>query len=256
MKIALIQSDIIWEDIHRNLEKFSEKISSLHEKCDLIILPEMFATGFSMQPEKFADFANIQLSWMALQSGTLNAVITGSIIREEKGNFFNSLIWMSPNGNYQIYNKRHLFSFAGEHLHYTPGTENITPIIGRFRIRPLICYDLRFPVWSRNKKEYDVLIYIANWPEIRIDSWRTLLKARALENLCYVVGVNRIGFDVNQISHSGHSCIYDFKGTEILVLEAHKEAVKTIEIDFDSLSIFREKFPAQNDADHFVISNL
>jgi len=139
-------------------------------------------------------------------------------------------------------------------LHYTPGYETITPTIGNFRIRPLICYDLRFPVWSRNKKEYDLLIYVSNWPDIRIDAWKTLLKARAIENLCYVAGVNRIGYDGNTIAHSGHSCVFDFKGNAILGFEPYKEGIKTIELDLETLNAYRERFPAQDDADDFTIS--
>jgi predicted amidohydrolase len=256
MKITLIQSDIVWEDVRENLRLFSEKIISVIDKTDLIVLPEMFATGFSMQPEKFSKFSKLQIDWLLEQSKTKKTVITGSIIREENGKFFNSLIWITPTGNYQIYNKKHLFSFAGEHLHYTAGSETINPVIHQVRFRPLICYDLRFPVWCRNKNDYDVLLFVANWPDIRIDAWKTLLKARAIENLSYVVGVNRVGDDGNKISHSGNSCIFDYKGTEILSFEPFEEGIKTAEIDIDALKLFREKFPAEKDADDFMFKSL
>jgi omega-amidase len=255
MKITLIQSDIVWENIEQNLLAFSQKIASINEATDLIILPEMFTTGFSMHPKHFAGSTHTQINWLAEQSLAKNAVITGSIIREENGSFYNSLVWMDPKGDYEIYNKRHLFSFAGEHLFYTSGNKTITPMIDQFRIRPLICYDLRFPVWSRNQNDYDLLIYVANWPDIRIDAWMSLLKARAIENLCYVAAVNRIGYDGNQILHSGHSCVFDFKGNPILTFESYKEGVKTIEIDLETLKLFREKFPAEKDADQFMIMN-
>ena len=253
MNITLIQSDIKWENIQSNLDLFSEKIDSIIYRTDLIILPEMFATGFSMQPEKFKAYTELQLNWLAKQAKLKNCVVTGSIIREDKNRYYNSIIWMKPDGEYLVYNKRHLFSYAEEHLHYTPGSESITPQIGAFRIRPLICYDLRFPVWSRNKNDYELLIYVANWPNIRIDAWKTLLKARAIENLCYVVGVNRVGSDGNNIEHSGHSCVFDFKGNELLGFEPYKEGIKTLELDSDTLNAFRKKFPAGDDADDFTI---
>ncbi len=253
INITLIQTDIIWEDIKQNQELLSQKINSVKHKTDLIILPEMFATGFSMHPKKFAYASEQQIEWMKTISINKKCTVTGSIINQINGRFYNSLIWMNPDGLHSVYNKRHLFTYAGEHLHYSPGNQNITPELNGFKIRPLICYDLRFPVWSRNRNDYDLLIYIANWPHIRISAWNALLKARAIENLAYVAGVNRVGLDANQIPHSGYSCLIDYKGNEQLSFEAFEEGVKNMDIDLESLNSFREKFPADKDADEFNI---
>ncbi|MCF6365097.1 MAG: amidohydrolase [Bacteroidales bacterium] len=251
MNVTIIQSNLIWEGVEANLKHFSEKINSVTEETDLIVLPEMFATGFSMKPKKFAKYDNHQIYWLSEHAKNKNAVITGSIISEENGNFFNSLIWMQADGNYFQYNKRHLFTFAGEDKYYSAGKKSIITNINNWKLKPLICYDLRFPVWSRNKQDYDVLIYIANWPERRNDAWKTLLKARAIENQCYVVGVNRVGEDGSGIYHSGDSAVIDPKGNIISKTKAHHESVETISLDFEELDSFRKKFPVANDADKF-----
>lgn len=253
MKVTIIQSSIIWEDIDKNLKHFSNKINSIKEYTDLIVLPEMFATGFSMKPEKFASSENIQIEWLRNQAKKKDAILVAGIITNKKDIFFNSLIWMQPNGEYSVYNKKHLFSFAGENKHYTAGNSFLITKIKDWRIRPLICYDLRFPVWSRNKNDYDILIYIANWPERRKDAWKTLLKARAIENQCYVIGVNRIGNDDNNIYHSGDSAIIDPKGNIISKTKAHEEKVETISLNLEELNIFKKKFPVEKDADKFEI---
>ena len=254
MKVTIIQSNLVWENVDENLKRFSEKINSIKEHTDLIVLPEMFATGFSMKPEIFAKHEKLQLDWLSEHAKKKNAVLTGSIITERNGNYFNSLIWMNPDGAYKQYDKRHLFTFAGEDNHYTAGNESISVSINDWRIKPLICYDLRFPVWSRNKQDYDVLIYVANWPERRSDAWKTLLKARAIENQAYVIGVNRLGEDGNGIYHSGDSAVIDPKGNIISKTKAHKESVETVSISLDELNAFRDKFPVGNDADDFIIS--
>jgi len=254
MKVTIIQSNLIWEDIEGNLKQFSEKIYSIQEETDLIVLPEMFATGFSMKPEIFANFEQIQIEWLAKHAKRKNAVITGSIITKKNEKYFNTLIWMQPNGKVSVYNKKHLFSFAGEDKFYSPGNEVLISKINNWKLKPLICYDLRFPVWSRNKKDYDVLIYVANWPEIRNDVWKILLKARAIENQCFVIGVNRIGNDGNNIYHSGDSAIVDPKGNIISKTKAHKESVETVSLNLDELNNFRKKFPVSNDADKFEIN--
>jgi len=254
MKVTIIQSDLIWEDINANLNAFSNKINSIQEQTDLIILPEMFATGFSMQPDKFAKHQDIQIKWLTEQSKKTNAVICGSIISESNNKYFNSLIWMQPNGQFSVYNKKHLFSFAGEDKFYEAGNEILTTKINNWKIRPLICYDLRFPVWSRNKNNnYDILIYVANWPEIRSNAWKTLLKARAIENQVYVIGVNRIGNDGNNIYHSGDSAIINPKGNIISKTKPHEESIETINLDLNELLDFRKKFPVANDADDFIL---
>ena len=253
MKVTIIQSNIIWEDVESNLENFSNKIDSIKEKTDLIVLPEMFATGFSMKPELFANFEYLQLEWLANQANENNAIIVAGIITNKSNNYFNSLIWMQPNGEYNVYNKKHLFTFAGEDMFYSAGNNLLITKINNWKIRPLICYDLRFPVWSRNKNDYDILIYIANWPEVRSEVWKTLLKARAIENQCYVIGVNRVGDDGNNIYHSGNSAIIDPKGNIISKTKAHEESVETISLNLEELNSFKEKFPVANDADNFKI---
>ncbi len=253
LKVTIIQSDLFWEDINKNLNSFSEKINSIQEKTDLIILPEMFATGFSMIPEKFSKYEKELIDWFSEYSSSKNVIITGSIITKDNNNFFNTLIWMLPDGTYKTYNKRHLFTFAGEDKHYSAGKDLLLTEINNIKIKPLICYDLRFPVWSRNKNNYDVLIYIANWPERRNDAWKTLLKARAIENQCFVIGVNRIGNDGNNIYHSGDSMVIDPKGKTISSINAHEEKTETLTLNIDELNAFRKKFPVGNDADSFEI---
>lgn len=254
MKVTLIQSNIIWEDVQSNLDSYSEKINSIQDDTDLIVLPEMFATGFSMKPADFAKFKNHQLTWLSVHAHLKNAVISGSIIREVDQNYYNSLVWAEPNGSFQFYDKRHLFGFAGENKHYAAGKEHLITRIDNWRIKPLICYDLRFPVWSRNRKYYDVLLYVANWPDARIEAWKTLLKARAIENMSYVIAVNRVGEDGNGINHSGDSLVVDPKGNVFLEFTPYEEGIQTIELDYDEVSGLREKFPAMDDADDFQIT--
>ena len=253
LKVTIIQSDLVWEDVKENLNRFSDKIKSVNQDTDLIVLPEMFATGFSMKPEKFASFEKIQLDWLYEQAVRKDAIIVGSIIREREGKSYNSLIWMNPTGETKIYNKRHLFGFANEDQHYSQGDKHIITSIGNWRFRPLICYDLRFPVWSRNKKDYDVLIYVANWPDARIEAWKILLRARAIENQAYVIAVNRVGDDGNGIAHSGDSLVIDPKGNIICNATPYEEAIKSVTIDYDELLTFRKKFPAEDDADVFKL---
>ena len=254
MNISIIQSNLVWENIEENLKRFSDKIDSIKEQTDLIVLPEMFATGFSMKPVVFAEYEELQLDWLSIHAEKKNAVLTGSIITEKSGNYFNSLIWMNPDGTYKQYDKRHLFTFAREDKHYSAGDEQLHVNLSDWKIKPLICYDLRFPVWSRNKQNYDVLIYVANWPERRSDAWKTLLKARAIENQAYVIGVNRVGEDGNGIYHSGDSAVIDPKGNIVSKTQAHEESVEAVSISLDELNAFRVKFPVGNDADDFVIS--
>jgi predicted amidohydrolase len=258
LKITIIQSNLDWENIDKNLEMFSSKINSIVEPTDLIVLPEMFTTGFSMQPEKLADTMDGRtVQWMKKQATNKNCVITGSFICVENGNYYNRLIWMKPDGSFSVYDKRHLFSMANEHKHYTAGNKKMTEEINGWKICPLICYDLRFPVWSRNTNadKYDVLIYVANWPERRNHPWKTLLLARAIENQCYVVGVNRIGNDGNEIYHSGDSAVINFKGEIISKTPAHDESVETITLQHNDLEEFRTQFPVLNDADGFHLSS-
>ena len=253
LKVTIIQSDLVWENIEANLNNFTEKIQLIKENTDLIILPEMFATGFSMNPSKFSSDQEKVIQKMKEFSVLKNAVVTGTVITEKNGQFFNTLIWMTPDGTYKTYNKRHLFSFAGEDKFYSQGKDHLLVSLKGWNIMPLICYDLRFPVWSRNTNNYDLLIYVANWPERRNDVWTTLLKARAIENQSYVIGVNRVGTDGNAIYHSGDSGVYDAKGNKISKTKVHEENIETLLLDKDKLNAFREKFPVGKDADNFRI---
>ena len=258
LKITIIQSGLHWENKEKNLNMFSQKISAIAESTDLIVLPEMFTTGFSMSPEKFAEQMNgITVSWMKEKAKEKKCVITGSFICEENGNYFNRLVWMNVDGTYSTYDKRHLFRMANEDDHYSAGQKKIIVELKGWKICPLICYDLRFPVWSRNKSssEFDMLIYVANWPEIRSCPWKTLLLARAIENQSYVVGLNRVGKDGNEIYHSGDSAVINAKGEIISKIKPHEESTETITLNYSELMEFRIAFPAMLDADSFEIKN-
>ena len=256
IKITILQSDLHWENIEKNLDMFSEKISSITEETDLIILPEMFSTGFTMNAKACAE--NMQgktIAWLQSKAKEKNCVITGSIIIKEEGEFYNRLIWMKPDGTFELYNKRHLFRLADEQQTYTAGDKQIITEINGWKICPLICYDLRFPVWGRRTKQedYDLLLYVANWPQRRIHAWQQLLIARAIENQSYVAGVNRIGNDGNIIYHSGNSAVIDFKGEQISNTKSDTESIETISLSKQSLIDFRKHFPFADDADVFKI---
>ena len=260
LSFTLVQTPLHWEDKAANLEMFQKKISQLENKGQVIVLPEMFTTGFSMSPEKWAEnMEGPTLQWLKDISREQRVIVTGSFIAEEKGNYFNRLIWMLPNGNYGQYDKRHLFAFAGEDEHYTAGDKRLVASVNGWKINLQVCYDLRFPVWARQQFdeegnfEYDVLIYVANWPERRNKAWRTLLQARAIENQCYVIGLNRVGNDGKEIYHSGDSMVIDPLG-EILYHAEHIEEIATISLDKDHLNTIREKFPFWKDADSFGIN--
>lgn len=265
LKITFIQSYLHWENAIANLAMFEEKIWQLKATTDLIILPEMFTTGFSMRAPALAEHMNMNtFKWMKQQAAQTGAVITGSYIVKDKDKFYNRLIWMRPDGSYEQYDKRHLFRMAEEHQIYAAGTNRIITQLKGWRICPLICYDLRFPVWSRNSSitarqgdhpqepVYDCLIYIANWPAARSYAWSTLLQARAIENLSYVVGVNRVGTDGKGHAYSGNSAIVSPKG-EQLFYQADSEMMHTVTLDAEELIAFRHKFPAHLDADSFEV---
>lgn len=264
LKIAAIQSNLYWEDKENNLHMFSEKLRAFLEPTDVFVLPEMFSTGFSMNTLALAEpMGGPALQWMREQARIKNAAITGSIITEEDGRYYNRLYWVNPDGTYQFYDKRHLFRMAGEDRYYSPGRQRIIIEYKGWRICPLVCYDLRFPVWSRNRFrnaegrmecEYDLLIYVANWPERRTHAWKTLLMARAAENLSYVIGVNRVGNDANFIYHSGESGVYNYKGEIIRTGIISAEEMVYAQLSMQDLMDFRKAFPAGFDADHFVIS--
>ncbi|MCH7657955.1 MAG: amidohydrolase [Bacteroidetes bacterium] len=254
LKITIVQTNIHWENKNENTEMFSRIIRNMAQNTDLVILPEMFSTGFSMQPALLAEYINgPTVSWMSKIAREYNAVITGSIIIREKNKFLNRLIWMPPDGNLKYCDKRHLFRMGEETQYYSRGNKKLITSWKGWRFRPLVCYDLRFPVWSRNRNDYDMLIYVANWPEARRKVWKNLLVARALENQVYVVGVNRIGVDGRDISYAGESMIVNPRGNIVSEISAHKESVETISVSLDDLITFREKFPVHLDADNFRI---
>lgn len=262
LTITTIQSNLHWEDSEANLSMFEEKINAIKEKTEIVVLPEMFSTGFSMNPKKLAEkMDGTTVSWMSRVAAEKKIILTGSIIIEEDGHYYNRLIWMLPNGQYGVYNKRHRFAFAGEDEHYTAGNKRLIASVKGWRINLLVCYDLRFPVWARQSSsiekeldapEYDVLIYVANWPERRIHAWKTLLTARAIENQCYVIGVNRVGNDGNNIVYSGDSMLIDPSG-EILYSKTKDEDIFTITLQKEKLDETRNKFPFWKDADIFTL---
>jgi predicted amidohydrolase len=254
INVTLIQSDIIWEDRISNLKKYQEKINQI-ESTDLIILPEMFTTGFSMSPKSISENMNGEtIQWMKQNAHKMNSAICGSIIIEEDSKYFNRFIWVNPDGSIHHYDKRHLFSFAGENENYTPGNEKIIIEYKGWKICPLICYDLRFPVWSRNSEDYDLLIYVANWPDKRKSAWKSLLTARAIENQCYVIGVNRVGEDSKNY-YSGDSSLINALG-ETLYTNSHIEEIYSNTISKYDLNKIRTQLPFLNDKDNFKIIDL
>lgn len=262
LTITTIQSDLFWEDVVSNLNSFEAKIKSIDTKTGIVVLPEMFSTGFSMNTEKHAEkMDGYTLEWMKRVSKENKIILTGSLMIKENEHCFNRLIWMMPNGTFGYYDKRHLFGYGEEDKHFSSGNKRLIASVNGWKINLQICYDLRFPVWSRQQSryineeftpEYDVLIYVANWPERRSHAWKTLLCARAMENQCYVVGVNRVGKDGNGIYHSGDSIVVDPVG-EVLYHMADKEDIFTITLDKNSLLETRTRFPFLKDADHFNI---
>jgi omega-amidase len=256
--VSLIQSSLHWEDVGKNLQMFTEKFQNEElNGSDLIILPEMFNTGFTMKSELFAESMDGKtVSWMREMAAQKNAVVAGSLIIKSEGKNYNRLVWMLPDGVVHFYDKRHLFRMAGENEHFSPGKERVIFNIKGWRICPLICYDLRFPIWSRNSNNFDLLFYVANWPERRSHAWRSLLVARAIENLCYVAAVNRVGTDGKEVLFSGDSAIIDFRGEYLATTIPHVEEVLKMELSLDDLLSFRASFPAHLDADDYEIMEM
>lgn len=255
LRISTLQTSLHWEDPAKNVAHFTEKIAQL-PPTDILILPEMFTTGFTMKPEAQAeDNGGIGLKWMQQQAQAKNCVITGSISVKENRNYYNRLYWVKPDGSFLSYDKRHLFSMGKEHEHYTAGNSKLIIDYKGWKICPLICYDLRFPVWSRNAPEtpYDLLIYVANWPEVRSFPWKQLLIARAIENQCYVAGVNRIGLDGTDMAHSGDTVVLNPRGEAISYTKAYEDSLETLTLSYQALTDFRKAFPVLNDADRFTI---
>lgn len=253
LRVTLTQTILHWEDIKSNLAMFSDKLASQKGQTDLVILPEMFSTGFTMNAEKLAEpMDGPTMQWMADTSSSMECVVTGSIIIKDSDRYFNRLIWMKPDGQYNIYDKRHLLSLAHEEKVITPGKKKLTVELNDWKVSLQICYDLRFPVWSRNTDSYDFLIYVANWPEKRSKAWRTLLQARAIENQCYVAGVNRVGEDENGYNYLGDSCLIDPMG-EIVYSKKDIEEVSTQVISKNLVETVRGKLPFLQDGDRFYI---
>lgn len=252
MKIALIQTALFWKEVDKNLLQFSEKIAKIDADTDLVILPEMFATGFAMQPQETAEnMDGAAVQW--LKENSVNFAICGSLAIQENGNYYNRFIWCENREIKYTYDKKHLFSYASEHTVFTAGNEILLFDYKGFKIAPFICYDLRFPVWIRRvASKADLLIFVANWPTRRVHAWKTLLQARAIENLAYVAGVNRIGEDGNGIAHSGQSAVIDYCG-DCLCSAADIEVVLYANLEKEALINFREQFPALEDADNFEL---
>lgn len=254
LHIVGIQADLVWEKPTKNLKFFEDRITALPTTTNLVVLPEMFSTGFTMQPNSVAEpMHGLSITWMKRLAQKFDFAITGSLIIEEDNKFYNRMVFVHPSGKIDHYDKKHSFTLAGEHKTYTSGKEIITIDYQGWKIRPLICYDLRFPVWSRNTENYDLLIYVANWPVTRVKAWDTLLKARAIENMSYTIGVNRIGKDANNNQYSGSSIIVDFLGEEQSILAENEIGTVTAVVNKEKQNKVREKLGFLEDKDAFKI---
>jgi predicted amidohydrolase len=250
LQIALLQSPLFWEQPHKNRTRFAEKIATLSPGIDLVVLPEMFSTGFTMQPGNISkEEGQKTLEWMLGIAQTYKLAITGSVVFYEKGNYYNRLLFVAPNGTVASYDKRHTFTLAGETKVYKAGGAKLMVDYKGFKICPLICYDLRFPVWSRNVENYDVLVYVANWPAPRIAAWDTLLKARAIENMAYCIGVNRVGNDEVGHTYPGHSGVYGPLGEQIVF--SQEEEILYATLIKEEIDEVREKLRFLEDRDVF-----
>lgn len=251
MKIALIQTSLAWENPIENRSHLAQKITGFMQDVDLIVLPEMFSSGFTMNPAAVAETMQGEtVLWLQHLAKAKDCAITGSLVIEENGNYYNRLVFVYPSGEIKWYDKRHLFTLAGEDKFYTAGQEKLIVEYKGFKICPLICYDLRFPVFSRNVEDYDLLIYVANWPRVRVSAWDILLKARAVENVSYAVGVNRVGTDENNHEYNGHSQVVDFLGNYVLEPQ-EADGVFIIHLDKERLLETRNRLAFLNDRDQF-----
>jgi predicted amidohydrolase len=261
LRVSIVQSMLRWEDATGNRVMFTEKLAVLKGTTDLVVLPEMFTTGFSMRSAELAEAMDgPTLSWMREQAAMLDAALYGSAIIADRGGYFNRGLFVRPDGQVTVYDKRHLFRFANEHEHFAPGQERVVVDWRGWRILLQICFDLRFPVFARNRRvvghnDYDLVLYVANWPEARRHPWSTLLLARAIENQAYVAGVNRTGMDGKGLHYSGDSVIIDPKGEVIAAVDPSRDGIKTARLDMAALNDFRAKFPVAQDADGFDLWN-
>ncbi|MFD2517174.1 amidohydrolase [Salinimicrobium flavum] len=254
LKTALLQAELVWEDPEANKEYFQKEINSLSQDVDLIILPEMFTTGFSMNAEKLAEeHQGPSFRWMQKMASEKDAAITGSIITSEKGHFYNRLYFVFPDGTSQKYDKRHTFTLAGENEVYASGSAKLIVTYKDWKICPLVCYDLRFPVWSRNTEDYDLLLFVANWPAPRVHAWDVLLQARAIENMSYCIGVNRVGRDGKDLDYVGHSAVYDSLGKQVSPKQFETVFTKEVVLEKDHLKQTRTQLRFLQDRDSFTV---
>jgi len=254
LKVAIIQTELAWENPEENRRLLSYKIDAILSAVDVIVLPEMFTSGFTMNPSVVAETMEGEtLNWLRSKAKQRQALIMGSLVISENNKFYNRMVCVEPSGIITTYDKRHTFTLAGEHKVYTAGTEKVILNYKDWKICPLVCYDLRFPVWARNTENYDLLIYVANWPKVRISAWDALLKARAIENMTYCIGVNRVGLDGNKHQYCGHSVAYDVLGNRMDNLPDNKEATEIVILDKGAITKYREKLNFLNDRDKFSL---
>lgn len=255
LQVALIQTHLVWENPIQNRQLLSQKIESLSDTVDIIVLPEMFTTGFTMNASDLAEtMQGDSVNWMQSIAKQRQVAITGSLIIKEHNQFYNRLLFVHPDGHMDIYDKRHTFTLAGEDKVYASGTEKKIIHYKGWKLCPMICYDLRFPVWARNVEAYDVLLYVANWPIVRVQAWDTLLKARAIENMAYCIGVNRVGLDGNNHEYSGHSAVYDVLGNRIDQIPFDKEASEIVTLHKSDIETYRQKLNFLGDMDGFTLT--
>ncbi|MCF7568410.1 amidohydrolase [Sabulilitoribacter arenilitoris] len=256
LKIALVQSDLVWEAPELNRKILLSKIEAISEQVDIIILPEMFTTGFTMHAKEVAEtMQGKTVEWMKSIALKYNTAITGSIIISENNTYYNRLLFVEPSGKIAIYNKRHTFTLVREGKVFTAGTEKVIIAYKGWKICPQICYDLRFPVWARNTEDYDVLMYVANWPKPRVSAWDALLRARAIENMSYCIGVNRVGIDGVNSEYSGHSAVYDVLGNLVTSFTPNKEQIEIVTLEKKHITAYRNKLKFLDDRDLFSLIN-
>ncbi|MBC3756948.1 amidohydrolase [Hyunsoonleella sp. SJ7] len=254
LKIALLQSDLVWENPEENRINFTNKIEEIQEGVDVIVFPEMFTTGFTMHAENVAEnMDGDTVKWMQHFAKSKGSAIVGSIVVSDNDKFYNRLLFVEPSGKISYYNKRHTFTLVGEDKVYAAGTEKVIIDYKGWKICPMICYDLRFPVWSRNVEDYDILLYVANWPIPRIDAWDTLLKARAIENMCYSIGVNRVGADGENINYNGNSSAYNVLGQKLTSIPLGKEHTEIITLQKKHINRYRNRLKFLDDRDSFSL---
>jgi len=253
LTVAIIQTDLVWENPEANRKNIEDKVSTI-ESADLIILPEMFTSGFTMNAAPVAETMDgITISWLKQLASKKQAAITGSLVIKDNQKYYNRLVFVEPSGQLTYYDKRHTFTLAGEHKVYTAGKKKVVFNYKSWKICPLICYDLRFPVWARNIEDYDLLFYVANWPKVRVSAWEALLKARAIENMSYCIGVNRVGLDGNNYEYTGHSAAYDVLGHRIDAIPIQEEAIEIVTLRKDHIEKYREKLGFLKDRDGFSL---